>query len=49
MTNEESRSSKEGKKVITLDGLVKSLSGRHSREGGSPEALVKTGFPPPRE
>ena len=32
-----------------LDAFVKSLPGRHSREGGSPEALVKTGFPPPRE
>jgi hypothetical protein len=34
---------------IKKDELVKSLPGRHSREGGSPEALVKTGFPPPRE
>ena len=31
------------------DSFVKSLLGRHSREGGSPEALEKTGFPPSRE
>jgi len=32
-----------------IDGLVKSPPGRHSREGGSPEDLRKTGFPPSRE
>jgi hypothetical protein len=34
---------------IILDGLIKSPLSRHSREGGSPEALEKTGFPPTRE
>jgi hypothetical protein len=34
---------------IKIDELVKSPPGRHSREGGSPEDLIKTGFPPPRE
>jgi len=29
-----------------FDGLVKSSQSRHSREGGSPEVLEKTGFPP---
>jgi len=32
-----------------IDAFVKSPPGRHSREGGSPEALEKTGFPPTRE
>jgi hypothetical protein len=34
---------------INLDAFVKSIRSRHSREGGSPEALEKTGFPPSRE
>ena len=32
-----------------IDGLVKSLQGRHSREGGSPEVVDFPGFPPSRE
>jgi len=36
-------------RLITFEALVKSLKSRHSREGGSPEALEKTGFPPTRE
>jgi len=36
--------------VLNLfDEFVKSPQGRHSREGGSPEMLEKTGFPPSRE
>ena len=35
--------------AVKLDELVKSPPGRHSREGGSPEGLVNTGFPPSRE
>jgi hypothetical protein len=35
--------------AIKFDAFVKSPTGRHSREGGSPEDLIKTGFPPPRE
>ncbi len=31
------------------DGLVKSLQGRHSREGGSPEVIDFPGFPLSRE
>jgi hypothetical protein len=34
---------------VNPDELVRSLLGRHSREGGSPEDLRKTGFPPSRE
>ena len=36
-------------RLITFEALAKSLKSRHSREGGSPEALEKTGFPPTRE
>jgi demethylmenaquinone methyltransferase/2-methoxy-6-polyprenyl-1,4-benzoquinol methylase len=36
-------------KGIKKDAFVKSPPGRHSREGGSPENLRKTGFPLPRE
>ena len=32
-----------------VDGFVKSLQGRHSREGGSPEVVDFLGFPPSRE
>jgi len=34
---------------VKVDVFVKSPPGRHSREGGSPEDVKKTGFPPPRE
>jgi hypothetical protein len=46
--NEYRMSNKEFR-MMKFDAFVKSLPGRHSREGGSPEALEKTGFPPPRE
>jgi len=32
------------KKICNLDGLVKSLSPRHSRESGNPELVENTGF-----
>jgi hypothetical protein len=32
---------------LNFDGHVKSPPSRHSREGGSPESLEKTGFPLP--
>ena len=32
-----------------FDAFVKICPGRHSREGGSPDGLRKTGFPPSRE
>jgi hypothetical protein len=35
--------------TIKIDGLVKSLQGRHSRESGSPELVDFTGFPLSRE
>jgi hypothetical protein len=34
---------------VSVDEFVKSPINRHSREGGSPEGLGKTGFPPSRE
>jgi hypothetical protein len=38
-----------GVRIKNFDEVGKSLLGRHSREGGSPEYLGKTGFPPTRE
>jgi len=35
--------------IFNIDGLVKSLQGRHSRESGSPELVDFTGFPLSRE
>jgi len=35
--------------TIEIDGLVKSLQGRHSRERGSPEVVDFPGFPHSRE
>jgi len=37
------------RKTIHFDGLVKSLPGRHSRAGWSPEHLEFRGFPSSRE
>jgi len=35
--------------LLNIDGLVKSLQGRHSRESGSPEVIDFPGFPRSRE
>jgi hypothetical protein len=40
---------RKNKVIIKFDGLVKSLQGRHSREGGSPEPVDFPGFPLSRE
>jgi len=34
---------------IENHGILDYRHNRHSREGGSPEQLIKTGFPPTRE